>query len=72
VGANGKIFEGFQLMCPQIVLQLAVNNINIFQTKVSATDARLVSDNKKFIAQLLKQVKCLESIRKKLDIFDFR
>jgi hypothetical protein len=72
VGANGKIFEGFQLMGPQIVLQLAMDNINIFQTKVSTTNARLVSDNKKFVAQVLKQVKGLKSIRKKLDIFDFR
>lgn len=53
MGTNGKIFKGSELVFPEIVLQLLVDNVDIFQGKIASADTGLVSNDKKFVPKIL-------------------
>lgn len=57
--ANRKILKGLELVNPQVVLELSVNNINRFQREVAPPHSRLVSYHKKFKAEFLKKMEGL-------------
>lgn len=46
-----------------------MDEVDIFQGKVSSTNTGLVGDNKEFKAQIFKNLEGLESISKIFDIF---
>jgi hypothetical protein len=51
--AYGEVFKRLKLMEAHIILKLAMNNINRFKGKITATDAGLIGHYKKLVAQIL-------------------
>ena len=67
--ADGKIFKGIKFVASKVVLQLPVDDIDIFQRKIAATYAGLIGDDEKLKAQLLENLQSFHGIGEILDIF---
>ncbi len=53
MGAYGEVFKRLKLVQAHIILKLAMNDINRFKRKITATDAGLIGHYKKLVAQIL-------------------
>ncbi len=69
VRTNRKIFEGIEFVASKIVLQLPVDDVDIFQGKIASAYAGLIGHDEKLKAQLLKNLQGFHGVWEVFDIF---
>ena len=69
---DGKVFKRSELRFPEVILELAVKNVDGFEGKIPAAHARLVSYNEELKALLLKKFQGLHRIREILHVLNPR
>jgi hypothetical protein len=70
--ANGKVFKRLKFRFSEIILKLAMNDIDGFQGEITSSNTRLIGYHKKIVAKFLKNSQCPNRIRKIFNIFNSR
>ena len=70
--ADGKIFKRVEFVTAKVILQLPMNDIDIFQRKITSANTGLIGHNEKLKAQLLENLQGFHGIGKIFDIFNPR
>ncbi len=68
MGADREIPKRSEFRFSQVVLKLAMNDVDRFEREVAATDPGLVGYDEEVEPECLKELKCFQCVRKVLNI----